>query len=238
MQILAGASEQETILEFASTVEFDSFFADAERDGYFVLNVDALASNCVLVARCVDSPRMRRVRPLSITKIPGGYEIRTSAKSRPELPVEPQRSTETQESPHDRIRALTVTERVTLALKADLLERRILAQENNPKINEFLLRNSRITDQEIAHLARNPASPMQTILAISNHKEWMGRESIRGALLNNPRTPPVMVLDMIPGLSSGELIRMSSSRYLREDVQRAVAQEMKKRGIRPKRLGD
>jgi hypothetical protein len=111
-------------------------------------------------------------------------------------------------------------------------------QENNSKINEFLLRNVRITDGEIAFMARNPSSPMQTILAIANHKDWMSRESIRGALLSNPRTPPTMAMDMIPGLSSTELLRMSNSRHLREDVQKAVGREMKKRGLKPKRLGD
>ena len=81
------------------------------------------------------------------------------------------------------------------------MERRILMQENNSKVNEFLLRNVRITEQEIAFMARNAAVPMQNLLMIAGNRAWMNHEPIRAAVLTNPRTPAAMVMDMIPTLS-------------------------------------
>ena len=132
----------------------------------------------------------------------------------------------------DQIRALSVTERVALALKADLMERRVLMQENNSKINEFLLRNVRITEQEVAFMARNAGIPMQNLLAIAGNRPWMSHEAIRGAILTNPRTPAAMVMDMIPTLSPPDLLKMHHAPYLREDIKATVRRELKKRGIK------
>lgn len=249
MKIWPGEREEEVILDFSDLAEFESFFNQADQQGYFLLQTESLRANAVFRARCSDSPRTRRIRPVSIARTGSGYEIRlTSAPSaagaqpaasapgdaapREGSPLD-QQLAEPSQSLNDKIRAMSVSDRVLLAQKADLMERRILMKENNSKINEFLLRNVRITDHEIAFLARNPASPMQTILAIANRKEWMNREVIRGAILTNPRTPPHMVLDLLPSASSQEIMKMFHSKHLREDVASAVKQEMKRRGLRP-----
>lgn len=116
------------------------------------------------------------------------------------------------------------------------MERRALMQENNLKINEFLLRNPRISEQEIAWMARNPAIPMQTLLAIIGHNSWMRQNAIRTAVLLNPRTPAPTALELIPAASSGDLLKLHHSSDLREDVRAVVAREMKKRKISPKRI--
>ena len=244
MTILPGEGARDIVLEFSSASELDSFFAEADEKGYFFLQTERLPEGAVFRARCADSPRTRRIRPVGVNRVRGGYEVRLVAGA-PSAPAavpadsEPEEENESvRKSLDDRIRQLTVSERVTLALKADLMERRILMKENNPKIHEFLLRNTRITDPEIAFMARNPTSPMQTILAIANRKEYMNREMIRSAVLVNPRTPAHLVLEMLPAASSTDLLKMFHAKHLREDVQAAVRQEMKKRGLRPKRVAD
>lgn len=248
MRIVPGEGARDVVLEFDSASELDSFFADAEQKGYFYLQTGNLPTDAVFRASCVDSPRTRRIRPVAVKRIRDGYEIRLVAATpappgdvaaAPAEEAQPGVENESlRKSLDDKIRAMTVTERVQLALKADLMERRILMKENNSKINEFLLRNARITDQEIAFLARNPASPMQTILAIANRKEWMNREVIRSAVLVNPRTPANLVLEIIPGASVPDILKMFHSKHLREDVQGAVRLEMKKRGIKPKKVAE
>lgn len=258
MKIVAGDRADEFVLEFSSLTEFESFFEDADNKGYFLLQTERLPSNAVFRARCEDSPRTRRIRPAGITRMSFGYEVRLGgvapqAQTQPETQTKPEvqakpepaagspldaQLAEPAQSLNDKIRAMTVTERAALALKADLLERRILMQENNPKIHEFLLRNTRMTDQELAFLARNPAAPMQTILTIANRKEWMNREVIRSAILINPRTPSNITLDLLPLASAHDILKMFHSKNLRQDVNSAVRLEMKKRGIRPKKMAE
>src|SRR5258705_471432 len=55
----------------------------------------------------------------------------------------------------DKIRALTHSEKLILAGKADRSERVILAQDGDPQVLYFLLKNPRITQDEVARLARS-----------------------------------------------------------------------------------
>lgn len=242
MKVIEDPSGTEYVLEFSSAEECDNFLSNSETQGNFFLEVNELPKDAVFRTRTVGSPRSRKIRPLFIKKEQNGYVIQTgvtSPRDEPVIQTPVSRSTqeENERKPRnlfEKIRSMTVSERVHLALKADLMERRVLMQENNSKINEFLLRNIRITEQEVAAIARNPVSPLSTILAIFHHQGWMKVDGIRSGILSNPKLPPHLALDMMSRLSAGDLIRMSHAKYLREDVQRAVRSELKKRGIRLK----
>jgi hypothetical protein len=255
MKIFPGESSGELILEFETPEEFEEFFDEADRNGYFELPPYGIPNKVVFRARAIGSPRSRKIKPIKILHSGEATIIHivdpppTQAKTTRavELPSEPtgvevrqqeeseaisSATAEVGKSLFDQIRALTVTERVALALKADLMERRILMQENNSKINEFLLRNVRITEQEVAFMARNASIPMQNLLAIAGNRPWMNHESIRSAILTNPRTPAAMVMDMIPTLGPQDLLKMHHAPYVREDIKANVRRELKKRGIK------
>jgi hypothetical protein len=251
MKIFPGESSGELILEFETPDEFEEFFDEAERNGYFELPPYGVPKNVVFRARAIGSPRSRKIKPIKIlhsgeatiihivdpsptqSKITKAVELPSIPQESPaETDVVASATAEVSKSLFDQIRALTVTERVALALKADLMERRILMQENNSKINEFLLRNVRITEQEVAFMARNASIPMQNLLAIAGNRPWMNHESIRSAILTNPRTPAAMVMDMIPTLGPQDLLKMHHAPYVREDIKANVRRELKKRGIK------
>src|SRR5262249_28940687 len=177
MRVIAPEAGREYILEFESSEEMDRFFEDSEASGSFVLPVTGLPADSAFRARCTTSTRTRKIKPYAITQQESGALVRISEplpQSRNErartVSREETRSQEETvpanadgatvgQSLHDRIHGMTVNDRVMLAMKADQNERRILMQENNLKINEFLLRNPRITEPEIAWLARNPCVP-------------------------------------------------------------------------------
>jgi hypothetical protein len=246
MNVLAGESVRELILEFESLDEFESFFDDADRKGKFELNY-TVPYGTIFRARVLGSPRTRKIKPIKVvtkgeknivflTEKPPEDTSEKSVALQPaqDEPAETDINAQPEvgKSQFEKIRALTVSERVTLALKADLMERRILMQENNSKVNEFLLRNVRITEQEIAFMARNASVPMQNLLMIAGNRSWMSHDAIRSAVLTNPRTPAAMVMDMIPTLPPPDLLKMHHAPYLREDVKATVRRELKKRGIK------
>jgi len=220
---VSRTESKELQLEFENDEEFEKFFETTEQQGYFDLQLDQIPEGCIFRAKSATSPRSRKIKPVAVS---GKRVWLVEPKPEEVAPVK------VGESLFDQIRKLPLTERVTLALKADFAERRILMQENNSKIHEFLLRNPRMSESEIAWLARNPASPMQTILSILNHASWMGVEPIRVGILTNPKTPPQTVIQMIPALNGSDLMKMHQARYLREDIRMTVEREMKKRGMR------
>lgn len=246
MKVLPDSAGKELTVEFDDLAEFETFFDEADAKGSFELPASGLQKDVVIRARVSGSPRTRKIKPAKITAKGSAsiFHLTLDEESAAQKDPEPikEESSETPptinsqpevgKSQFDKIRALTLTERVALALKADLMDRRILMQENNSKINEFLLRNVRITEQEIAFMVRNAAVPMQNLLMIAGNRAWMNHEPIRIAVLTNPRTPAAMVMDMIPTLSPPDLLKMNQAPYLREDVKTSVKREMKKRGIK------
>ena len=257
MKIIPGSSEHEFILHFEDLPEYESCFQRAEQTGYFDVPGSTLPSNCTLIARTEGNPRSRRIKPLQILAQNDVQRIYIPKPAAPVPPVQPvkkeavqapaaeekpsvaktapdQSQPEKWESVSERIHAMTVTEKTHLALKADFQERRALIQENNPKIQEFLLRNPRMTEPEIAWLAKNPLSSVHTVMTILQNKAWMSIDGVRTGILTNPKTPPAILADMIPRLSAGDLMRMFQSRVLREDLRATVQREAKKRGLRLK----
>jgi len=261
MKILPGSSEREFILHFEDLPEYESCFQRAEKDGYFDIPGSVLPSECTLIARTEGNQRSRRIKPVQILAqnevqriyiqktpepvMPAARPEEHPADADADRPSAPQEAAgavaeekpaaeppEKWESVADRVHKMPTTEKVHLALRADFQERRALMQENNPKIQEFLLRNPRLTEPEIAWLAKNPMSSVHTVMTILQNKAWMSIDAVRSGVLTNPKTPPQILSDMIPRLSAGDLIRMNQSRVLREDLRAAVQREAKKRGLR------
>ncbi|HSP07748.1 MAG TPA: hypothetical protein VLR94_11260, partial [Acidobacteriota bacterium] len=79
MTILPGEGAREFVLEFSSASEMDSFFEDIEQKGSFLLQTKNLPVDAVFRARCLDSPRTRRIRPVSVARVRDGYEVRMVA---------------------------------------------------------------------------------------------------------------------------------------------------------------
>jgi hypothetical protein len=258
MKILSEESKNEYILEFSNESEFENFLERINQEGDFLIPDPNIPENAIFRATAIGSLRSRRIKPLKIVKEGDNSRAIISEKTeRPEEKVQPaeEKSVPVEEKTEpapiteepaesseekrelaptvaEQIRAMGVTEKSMLAMRANLAERRVLMQDTNPKIQEFLLRNPRLTERELAFLAKNPMSALPTLLTIIQHKEWMVTDAIRQGILTNPKTPPHILLDKIPTLSSGDLIKMHYAKNLRADIRDEVAKQIKKRGIR------
>ena len=253
MKILTGETENEYLLEFANPQEFEDFFTQVDQEGSFLLPVSNISDGAQFRATTNGTNRSRRIRPLRILKETESTRVVLqknldvpSPSSPPPLPVETpspvdsvlEEKRDPAKSVAEQIRELTVTEKAMLAMKANSAERRVLIQDMNPKIQEFLLRNPQLTEPEIAWLAKNPMSAIPTLLTIIQHKDWMSKDGVRQGILTNPKTPTHIVLDRIPTLSAGDLIKMHHARNLREDVRDAVQRQIKRRGIQIRKTSD
>ena len=257
MKILTGETENEYLLEFANPQEFEDFFTQVDQEGSFLLPVSNISDVAQFRATTSGTNRSRRIRPLRILKetestrvvLQKNLDVPSPSSPPPSpapLPVETpspvdsvlEEKRDPAKSVAEQIRELTVTEKAMLAMKANSAERRVLIQDMNPKIQEFLLRNPQLTEPEIAWLAKNPMSAIPTLLTIIQHKDWMSKDMVRQGILTNPKTPTHIVLDRIPTLSAGDLIKMHHARNLREDVRDAVQRQIKRRGIQIRKTSD
>jgi hypothetical protein len=105
----------------------------------------------------------------------------------------------------DRIRALSQMEKLLLAVKADRSERALLLQDNDPRVLLSVLRNPRLTVDEVARLAKSSFLNYQIVDVIIKTGQWMANLDVRLGLIHNPKTPPAFAMRILPTLPESEV---------------------------------
>ncbi|HKO57054.1 MAG TPA: hypothetical protein VJ276_14350 [Thermoanaerobaculia bacterium] len=105
----------------------------------------------------------------------------------------------------DRIRGLSQMEKLLLAVRAERSERAVLLQDNDPRVLLSLLRNPRLTVDEVARMARSSFITYQIADVIMKAAQWMASLDVRLGLIHNPKTPPAFALRILPTLPDAEV---------------------------------
>lgn len=105
----------------------------------------------------------------------------------------------------DRLRGLSQMEKILLAVKADRSERAMLLQDNDPRVLLSVLRNPRLTVDEVVRIAKSSFLTYQIAEVIMKTGQWMGNVDVRLGLIHNAKTPPAFSLRILPTLPDTEV---------------------------------
>jgi hypothetical protein len=130
----------------------------------------------------------------------------------------------------DRVRAMTYAEKMILAGKADRSERAVLIQDNDPQILYYLLKNPRITTEEVLRIARMTSISLAVADQIAKTTQWSSNQEIRSALVNNPRTPTPLALKLLPTLPEPEIRQIAKSTGVSQALKQAALRIIINRG--------
>ena len=122
----------------------------------------------------------------------------------------------------DRIRALTRNEKLLLAPKADRAERAFLVQDSDPQVLYSLLRNPRITIEEVSRIARSPQLAAATAELILKTAQWSTSVEVRTGLIHNPRTPTQLALKILPTLPEREIRQIAKATAVSQPLRQAA----------------
>ena len=112
---------------------------------------------------------------------------------------------EAPQSGWERLRSLSQNEKLILAIKADRSERAILLQDNDPRVLLSILRNPRLTIEEVARLTKSTYLTYQIADVIMKAAQWMASLDVRLGLIHNPKTPQPFALRILPTLPDSEV---------------------------------
>lgn len=121
---------------------------------------------------------------------------------------------------------LKVAEKIKLGLTGDKEWRSILIREANKLVQEAVMKNPRITEGEVLHVAKNKTSSDEMIRVILLDKDWIKNYEIRKALVIHPKTPLPKALRFISSLSLRDVKTLARSRQVSRIIATAARKEL------------
>ncbi|HEY0094188.1 MAG TPA: hypothetical protein VGB96_07685 [Archangium sp.] len=104
-----------------------------------------------------------------------------------------------------RLAAMTVTEKMQLALSGDREARAYLLRDTNKSLHVYVLRNPRLGLDEVIYAAKMSTLSVDALKLIAEHREWGVNSTVCTALARNPRTPVPLVLKLLPRIPIQEI---------------------------------
>ncbi|MEO8586304.1 MAG: PilZ domain-containing protein [Acidobacteriota bacterium] len=105
----------------------------------------------------------------------------------------------------DRLRGMSRSEKLIYAARAERTERQVLVQDPDPQVLYSLLKNPRLTIDEVVRVAKSSYLTFQTAELILKTAQWAANVEVKTALVHNPKTPPTFALRILPTLPEAEV---------------------------------
>lgn len=105
----------------------------------------------------------------------------------------------------DRLKKMTVTEKMQMAMTGTRDERIALFRDVNKSLHLFVLKNPRIGLDEVQAAAKSPMVSPDALKMIAEHREWGGNPGVCASLVRNPKTPMPLALRMLDKVPMNDL---------------------------------
>lgn len=125
----------------------------------------------------------------------------------------------------------TAGERTSLARGTDrqVLDR--LAHDRDPRVIAALLDNPRIIERDVVRIAAlRPTNP-DVLRVVAAHPRWSQRGLVKKALAFNPWTPSSLARQLLPTLLRQDLVELSRSNLLAEELRAAALARIQQRRL-------
>jgi hypothetical protein len=139
---------------------------------------------------------------------------------------EPAAEKEEQKSTLQRIAAMTVAQRIGLAIKGSREERAILIRDVNKIVAVAVLGSPKMTENEVENFAKMPSLSDEILRIIGNKRAWTKRYGIISALVRNPKTPVAISMNLLGRLSERDLRSISTDRNVPEVLRITARQKI------------
>lgn len=110
------------------------------------------------------------------------------------------------------ILTMGISEKVQLALKGNKEARGILIKEPNKLICSAVIKSPKLTETEVLAFAKSRTVSQDVLRLIVMKKEWMRSKDMVLALVNNPRTPIAISMQLMNRLSDKEVADLAKSK--------------------------
>jgi hypothetical protein len=121
---------------------------------------------------------------------------------------------------YQRIITLNAAQKAILAMKGGREERLILIRDTNKVVALAVLRNGRLTENEVQSIAKMRNITDEVLRGVGTNRDWIKSYSVVLALLNNPRTPPSISTNFVSRLQNRDLKNLAANRDVPELIRK------------------
>jgi hypothetical protein len=119
-----------------------------------------------------------------------------------------------------RVMFMNARDRMKLAMKGDREARSILIRDSNRVVCSAVIKNPRITEQEVENIASMRTVADEVLRLIAMNRSWARQYPIIHNLARNPRTPIPTVMTILLRIRTKDLDTLSQNRNVSETVRR------------------
>ncbi len=125
-----------------------------------------------------------------------------------------------------RITRMSSLEKQDLALTGNRLERLALLKDSNKALHALVLKNRKISSEEVRMLAAFRNANPQALQKIAANSEWIRDGRIVAALVGNPKTPTQVAVRLLDRLPSAELRRLARATDVPPAISKAARRKL------------
>jgi hypothetical protein len=122
--------------------------------------------------------------------------------------------------------AMSTHEKVQLALHGSREERALLLKERAGVVQASLIRNPRVSLDEVTALARSSMLAPDAAEALAENRQWGSSPQIAAALARNPRTPLRTACDILDKVTPADLRAIAKGLGVRMQVAQAARKRL------------
>ena len=131
-------------------------------------------------------------------------------------PLEADDSEEARASTLQKISAMTVAQRMSLAMKGSREERAILIRDPNKIVGVAVLSSPKLSETEVESIARMTSVSDEILRIIAHTRAWVKNYGVMLALTKNPKTPVAISMNLMARLNERDLKVLSTDRNVPE----------------------
>jgi hypothetical protein len=114
------------------------------------------------------------------------------------------------------VQAMSVPQRLKLAMKGSREQRAVLVRDPNRMIAAAVLSSPKLAQTEVEAFARMANVSEDVLRTISMNRSWMRKLAVAAALVKNPKTPAAISLHLLPRIPQRDVKQLAIDRNVPE----------------------
>lgn len=144
--------------------------------------------------------------------------------------AEPDGTAEGSQNLYQLVQAMSVAEKIKLAMLGSKGARRLLIRDTNKLVAVAVIRSPKIREDEVVVIAQDRTVADEVVRIILNRKDWLKSYPLRLALAQNPKTPIPRALRLLETLQEKDLRQIAKSRNVQGAVSTGAVRVLARRG--------